>query len=146
MNDDVTIQGPPVLQPAHLRPESAYRVAHDLLVERSPREALEVLERALSLEPANTGLRALRAWAHLMRAQLQKAEAELRGLVEETPDDVWARFALGRALVRQSRLQDALPHLRMAAVMSGDPEHEVEVLRVERMLAESGALAWDQLT
>lgn len=146
MNDDVTIQGPPVLQPAHLRPESAYRVAHDLLVERAPREALEVLERALALEPANTGLRALRAWAYLMRAQLQKAEAELRALVEETPDDVWARFALGRALVRQSRLPDALPHLRMAAVMSGDPEHEVEVLRVERMLAEAGQLSWDQLT
>ncbi|WP_309648935.1 tetratricopeptide repeat protein [Nocardioides sp.] len=146
MFDDVTIQGPPVLQPAHLRPESAYRVAHDLLVERAPREALEVLERALELEPANTGLRALRAWAHLMRAQLQKAETELRSLVEETPDDVWARFALGRALVRQSRLPDALPHLRMAAVMSGDPEHEVEVLRVERMLAEAGHLSWDQLT
>ena len=142
----MSLQGPPVLPPAHLRPESAYRVAHDLLVERAPREALGVLERALALEPANTGLRALRAWALLMRAQLQKAETELRSLVEETPDDVWARFALGRALVRQSRLKDALPHLRMAAVMSGDPEHEVEVLRVERMLAESGRLSWDQLT
>ncbi len=134
-----------MLQPAHLRPESAYRVAYDLLVERSPREALEVLDRALALEPTNTGLRALRAWTYLMRAQLQKAETELTALVEETPDDVWARFALGRALVRQSRLSDALPHLRLAAVMSGDPEHEVEVLRVERLLAESGQLPWDEL-
>jgi hypothetical protein len=48
---------------------------------------------------------------------------------------VWARFALGRTLERQSRLTEALPHLRMAAVMSADPEHELAVLRVERLLS-----------
>jgi hypothetical protein len=39
-------------------------------------------------------------------------------------------------LERQSRYADALPHLRLAAVMSGDAEHEAAVLRVERRLAE----------
>lgn len=76
----------------------------------------------------------MRAWAFLMRAQVHKAEAELRSLVEETPDDVWARHALGRVLEQQSRLKEALPHLRLAAVMSGDVEREVDVLRVERLL------------
>jgi hypothetical protein len=56
--------------------------------------------------------------------------------VEDCPTDVWARFALGRALERQSRYAEALPHLRLAAVMSGDPEHEAAVLRAERRLAE----------
>jgi methylmalonyl-CoA mutase N-terminal domain/subunit len=37
-------------------------------------------------------------------------------------------------LERQSRLEEALPHLRMAAVMSGDIEHELAMLRVERLL------------
>ena len=115
-------------------PESAYRTAYDLLVQRAPVEALEVVEPALEQDPRNTGLRSLRAWAFMMRAQLQKAEAELRALVEETPDDVWARHALGRVLERQSRLQEALPHLRLAAVMSGDVEREVDVLRVERLI------------
>ncbi len=50
---------------------------------------------------------------------------------------MWARFALGRVLERQSRYADALPHLRLAAVMSGDAEHEAGVLRVERRLAET---------
>ena len=115
-------------------PETAYRTAYDLLAQRSPEAALEVLEPALEQDPRNTGLRSLRAWAFMMRAQLHKAEAELRGLVEDTPDDLWSRHALGRVLERQSRLQEALPHLRLAAVMSGDVEREVDVLRVERLI------------
>lgn len=128
------LKAPPVVFPRQSGHESAYRTAFDLLARRAPREALDVLTPALEEDPGNTGLRSLRAWAYLLRAQLGKAEEELRALVEETPDDVWARHALGRALERQSRLAEALPHLRLAAVMSGDLEHEVAVLRVERLL------------
>lgn len=115
----------------------AFREAHDLLSRGAPREALEVLEPALAQEPRNTGLRTLRAWAFLMRAQLGRAEEELRALVEENPGDDWVRHALGRTLERQSRYAEALPHLRLAAAMTGDPEHEYDVLRVER-LADGG--------
>lgn len=128
------LSAPGVIFPGQTGPESAFRVAHDLLSRRAASEALEVLEPALEQDPGNTGLRTLRAWAFLIRVQLQKAETELRDLVEETPDDVWARHALGRALERQSRLEEALPHLRLAFAMSGDIEHELAVLRVERQL------------
>ncbi|MEI5675630.1 MULTISPECIES: tetratricopeptide repeat protein [unclassified Nocardioides] len=128
------LTAPPVVFPGQAGPESAYRVAHDLLARRGAVEALEVLEPALAEDPTNTGLRTLRAWAYLIRVQLKKAEDELRALVEETPDDVWSRHALGRALERQSRLEEALPHLRLAFAMSGDLEHELAVLRVERQL------------
>lgn len=131
---DIRLQAPGIVFPgADARPESAYRTAHDLLERRAPREALEVLEPALEQEPDNRGLRLLRAWAYLMRAQLVKASDELAELVEEDPSDAWARHALGRALERQSRLREALPHLRLAAAMSGDVEHELAVLRVERL-------------
>jgi predicted Zn-dependent protease len=133
-HEEMELKAPPIVFPGQTGPESAYRVAHDLLVRRAAVEALEVLEPALAEDPGNTGLRALRAWAYLIRVQLQKAEAELRDLVEETPDDVWSRHALGRALERQSRLEEALPHLRLAYAMSGDLEHELAVLRVERQL------------
>ena len=116
---------------------SAYRDAFDLLTRRAPEEALAVVQPALEHDPGNTGLRMLRAWAYLIRVQLGPAETELRALVEEHPDDDWLRFALGRALERQSRYAEALPHLRLAAAMSADPEHELAVLRVERL---SGAL------
>ncbi len=128
------LKAPPVVFPGQARPESAFRTAFDLLARRAPKEALEVLEPALAEEPGNTGLRTLRAWAYLMRAQLQRAEEELTQLVEENPTDDWAQHALGRCLERQSRYAEALPHLRLAAAMSGDPDHGLAALRVERFL------------
>ena len=119
----------------HLVERSAYRIAYDLLSRRAPVEALEVLEPALAEDPRNAGLRSLRAWAFLIRVQLRRAEDELLSLVEDDPSDVWARHALGRALERQSRAAEALPHLRLAAAMSGDPEHVSAVARVEARLA-----------
>lgn len=144
--DDDDLKPPALLFPGQRDPSKAYGVAYDLLARREAHLALEILEPALAEEPGNKGLRSLRAWAYMMRAQLQKAEAELRGLVDETPDDIWSRHALGRVLERQSRYADALPHLRLAAAMSADPEHEAAVLRVERRLAETGEASYDDLT
>lgn len=124
------------VSPGQVAATSPYRVAYDLLARRAPVEALAVLEPALEEDPRNTGLRSLRAWAYLIRVQLRRAEAELESLVEDNPSDVWARHALGRALERQSRDAEALPHLRLAAVMSGDPVHAAAAARVETRLAQ----------
>ena len=135
MEESFELQAPAVVFPGQRDLGSAYRVAYDLLARRAASEALEIIEPALAAEPDNTGLRVLRAWAFLIRVQLQRAEAELTRLAEERPDDDWVRFALGRSLERQSRYAEALPHLRLAAAISGDPEHELAVHRVERLLA-----------
>jgi tetratricopeptide (TPR) repeat protein len=117
-------------------PADAYQHAWSLLEASAPLEAIAILDPAIEAEPTSASLRTLRAWAYFKSAQLHRAEADLVVLVEESPTDVWARFALGRVLERQSRYADALPHLRLAAVMSGDVEHEATLLRVERRLAE----------
>lgn len=135
MDESFELAAPAVVFPGQRDLESAYRVAYDLLARRAAGEALEIIEPALVADPDNTGLRVLRAWAFLIRVQLERAEAELSRLVDERPDDDWVRFALGRSLERQSRYAEALPHLRLAAAMSGDPEHELAVLRVERLHA-----------
>jgi thioredoxin-like negative regulator of GroEL len=133
------LPAPALVFPGQAAPQTAYRVAYDLLVRRAPVEALAVLDPALAEDPRNTGLRSLRAWAYLIRVQLGRAEEELVSLVADDPSDVWARHALGRALERQSRDAEALPHLRLAAVMSGDPVHAAAVSRVEaRLAARSG--------
>lgn len=118
-------------------PADAYHRAWTLIEDSAPLEAIAILDPALEVEPSSTALRTLRAWAYFKSAQLHRAEADLQRLVDEVPTDVWARFALGRVLERQSRFAEALPHLRLAAVMSGDVEHEAGVLRVERRLAEA---------
>lgn len=117
-------------------PADAYQQAWNLIEMSAPLKAIEILGPALAAEPDSTALRTLRAWAYFKSAQLGRAEDDLVRLVDADPTDVWARFALGRVLERQSRYADALPHLRLAAVMSGDVEHEAGVLRVERRLAE----------
>ncbi len=135
MNEGMLPTPPLVFPDQTAAPESAFRTAYDLLAQRAPREALELIEPALEQEPDNTGLRTLRAWAYLMRAQLQRAETELESLVADNPVDDWAQHALGRCLERQSRYAEALPHLRLAAAMSGDPDHGLAVLRVEDRLS-----------
>lgn len=126
-------------------PADAYQQAWGLIEASAPLKAIEILDPALEAEPTSSSLRTLRAWAYFKSAQLQRAEADLVTLVDESPTDVWARFALGRVLERQSRYADALPHLRLAAAMSGDAEHESSVLRVERRLAESSG-SYDALS
>jgi tetratricopeptide (TPR) repeat protein len=126
-------------------PADAYHEAWRLLEDRAPKQALALLDPALEAEPSSSSLRTLRAWAYFQSAQLSRAEADLALLVDECPTDVWARFALGRVLERQSKYADALPHLRLAAVMSGDAEHEAGVLRVERRLAELPGGSYDDL-
>ncbi len=120
-----------------LHPSEAYRQAWRHLEMREPDQAIAKLDPALAAEPDSLALRTLRAWAYFQSAQLSRAERDLAEIVERCPTDVWARFALGRVLERQSRYADALPQLRLAAVMSGDAEHEAGVLRVERRLAET---------
>lgn len=139
MNDEYfELRPPPVVFPGQQAPESAYRTGFDLLARRAPKEALDVLEPALAEEPDNAGLRTLRAWAYLIRVQLQKAEADLRWLVDKDPTDDWAQHGLGRCLERQSRYAEALPHLRLAAAMTGDPDHWLAALRVEQLLNPDG--------
>jgi tetratricopeptide (TPR) repeat protein len=116
-------------------PAEAYQQAWELLEGSAPRKALAILEAAIEDEPEAMSLVTLRAWAYFQSAQLHKAEADLVLLVEVNPTDLWARFALGRVLERRARYAEALTHMRLAAIMSGDPEHQIGVLRVERKLA-----------
>jgi tetratricopeptide (TPR) repeat protein len=127
------MQRPPDTPDRVGHPADRYHEAWRLLEDRSPLKAIEVLDPAIDAEPASTSLRTLRAWAYFQSAQLGKAEKELEQLVEEGPSDIWSRFALGRVLERQSRYREALAHVRLAAVMSGDPEHEAALLRLERL-------------
>ncbi|KUF13591.1 MULTISPECIES: tetratricopeptide repeat protein [Streptomyces] len=70
--------------------------------------------------PEQVAPRLLLARAYYHSAQLRRAEAELRTVVDLDPVEGYARLMLGRTLERQGRDDEAAAHLRMAAAMSGE--------------------------
>ncbi|MFF7330193.1 tetratricopeptide repeat protein [Streptomyces sp. NPDC090306] len=82
--------------------------------------AARVLGSLVDEVPEQTGPRLLLARAYYHSAQLWRAEAELRTIVERDPVEHYARLMLGRTLERQGRGDEAQPHLRLASALAGD--------------------------
>lgn len=64
-----------------------------------------------------TDLRLLLARAYYHSAQLARAEAVLRPLLDESPTDAYAHLLLGRTLQRAGRHDDAARPLALARVL-----------------------------
>jgi predicted Zn-dependent protease len=100
-----------------------YRRAEELVEQRDPLGALEVLEPALDDERGNVAVQLLAARAYFVSAQLRAAERTLRRVLALDPCDAWATHALGRTLERAGRAGEAAPYLRLAAAMNPEPEY-----------------------
>ncbi|MEU9291670.1 tetratricopeptide repeat protein [Streptomyces sp. NPDC048275] len=84
--------------------------------------AARVLGGLVDEVPEQVGPRLLLARAYYHSAQLRRAEAELRVLVERDPVEHYARLMLGRTLQRQGRSDEAESHLRIASALAGEFE------------------------
>ncbi|WP_405828717.1 tetratricopeptide repeat protein [Streptomyces sp. NBC_01176] len=84
--------------------------------------AARVLDGLVEEVPEQVGPRLLLARSYYHSAQLRRAEAELRTLVELDPVEHYARLMLGRTLQRQGREDEAESHLRIASALAGDFE------------------------
>ncbi|MFI9011940.1 tetratricopeptide repeat protein [Actinosynnema sp. NPDC053489] len=113
----------------------AFRRAEALLADRRPLEALRELRVVLEAAPDQVGVQLLAGRAYLGSAQLHRAEAAFRKVLELDPSDHYARFALGRTLQRQSRLTEAVTQLRIAAAMNPSPEYQEALGEVSARLA-----------
>lgn len=91
---------------------AAAATAYAELVEEATRE---------DMGHGTTALRTELARAYFGSAQLGRAEAVLRELVEQAPDDGYLHLLLGRTLQRQRRHDDARRHLALASIL-GDHE------------------------
>lgn len=87
--------------------------------------AAQLLEPVVEAAPETVAPRLLLARAYYHSAQLQRAESALRGVIDRAPTDAYAHLMLGRTLQRLSRRDEARPFLKLAAVMSGDPDYEL---------------------
>ncbi|MFJ6071522.1 tetratricopeptide repeat protein [Streptomyces sp. NPDC093065] len=82
--------------------------------------AARVLDGLVAEVPGQTGPRLLLARSYYHSAQLRRAEAELRIVVERDPVEQYARLMLGRTLERQGRQEEADAQLRIASALAGD--------------------------
>jgi Flp pilus assembly protein TadD len=77
-------------------------------------QATVALEKAKRREPQSRSIREALGIAYFRLRRWEEAEAEFRVLVELSPADDFAHYALGRALVNQGRRKEATPHLKLA--------------------------------
>ncbi|WP_229400428.1 tetratricopeptide repeat protein [Micromonospora okii] len=91
--------------------------------------AVRLLEPIVEAEPGNSAVRQLLARAYFQTAQLNRAEEQLRELVDRDPSDHYAHHVLGRTLERMNRPADALRHLRIAAAMHATNDDYTTALR-----------------
>ncbi len=99
---------------------SEYLRAELVLGSGQPTEAARILEPVADAHPGNEAVLELLGRSYFASAQLGRAEAVLRQLVELAPANGWARRALARTLERQSRRDEAVPHHRMADALGAD--------------------------
>ena len=113
----------------------AFRRAESLVAQRRPLDALAALAPVLEAEPDSSSVHLLAGRAYLGAAQLRRAEQAFLRVLELDPTDHYARFALGKALQRQSRLAEAQTQLRLAVAMHPVPEYQEALGEVSARIA-----------
>jgi Flp pilus assembly protein TadD len=80
-------------------------------------QATVPLERAKRLEPGKASIREALGIAYFRLHRWEDAEAEFRAILELSPTDDYAHYALGRALEQQGRAKEANGHYKLASSM-----------------------------
>jgi Flp pilus assembly protein TadD len=80
-------------------------------------QATVPLERAKRLEPDKASIREALGIAYFRLHRWQEAEAEFRAVLELSPTDHYAHYALGRALEKQGKDAEANGHYKLASKM-----------------------------
>jgi Flp pilus assembly protein TadD len=89
-----------------------------------PAQASVALEKAKRLEPDKTSVREALGIAYFRIAKWAEAEGEFRKVLELSPVDDYAHYALGRTLQKQGRLEEARPYLKLARSLRPRPDDE----------------------
>jgi Flp pilus assembly protein TadD len=83
-------------------------------------QATVALERAKRLEPDKASIREALGIAYYRITRWAEAEAEFRKVIELSPVDAYAHFALARSLQKQGRADEASRHLKLAKALERD--------------------------
>ncbi len=106
-----------------------YRRGLELLKQRSPAAAAQLLERAAAAEPSSRSVTEALARAQFDTGRYEAAAESFRRIVESSPSDDYARFGLGLSLARAGDPAAAAGHLALAAAMCPHVRHYTSALR-----------------
>jgi Flp pilus assembly protein TadD len=80
-------------------------------------QATVALEKAKRREPAKASIREALGIAYFRIHRFVEAEAEFRAVLDLSPADDYAHFALGRCLEKQGRPAEARGHYKLARTL-----------------------------
>ncbi len=92
-------------------------------------QATVPLEKAKKLEPDKASIRESLGIAYFRLRRWEEAEAEFRAVLELSPVDDYAHYALGRTLEHLGRAAEANGHYKLASTMAPDQEHYAARIR-----------------
>jgi Flp pilus assembly protein TadD len=117
------------------RPETTYQLfqqGREHLKRGMPAQATVALEKAKRREPEKASIREALGIAYFRIRRWEEAEAEFRAVLELSPVNDYAHYALGRALEKQGRIQEANGHYKLArSLKPGDEHYASRVLDLE---------------
>ena len=91
-------------------------------------QATVPLEKARRAEPDKASIREALGIAYFRLGRFEEAEAEFRAVLEISPVNDYAHYALGRSLERQGRLVEANGHYKLArSLRPGERDYEARV-------------------
>jgi Flp pilus assembly protein TadD len=85
-------------------------------------QATVPLEKAKRREPDKASIREALGIAYFRIQRYREAEAEFRALLEISPADDYAHYALGRCLEKQGKAAEANGHYKLASRMRPESE------------------------
>ena len=86
-------------------------------------QATVSLEKAKRREPEKASIREALGIAYLRIERYAEAEQEFRKMLELSPADDYAHYALGRCLEKQGRATEANGHYKLASSLRPASEH-----------------------
>ena len=95
-------------------------------------QATVALEKAKSREPEKASIRESLGIAYFRLRRWKEAEAEFRKVLELSPADDYAHYALGRCLEKQGRVREANGHYKLASSLRpGSEQYRARILDLD---------------
>ena len=108
-----------------------YQEGRERLKKGMTAQATVPLEKAKKLEPDKASIREALGIAYFRLRRWGEAEAEFRAVLELSPTDDYAHYALGRVLEKQGRDAEANGHYKLASSMN--PANEGYAARIREL-------------